>query len=118
MSAIRKTVTIGERQYQLLFSVTIGFIAERKGIRLVLEDTDDKEASFRFFVSLIYLAALNGWEFMSIDDPSLGECPLTAMEVAEWATLNDKEFAEVITFAGNAMAGLCTKDKTEDVKKK
>ena len=89
MSAIRKTVTIGERQYQLLFSVT-----------------------------LIYLAALNGWEFMSIDDPSLGECPLTAMEVAEWATLNDKEFAEVITFAGNAMAGLCTKDKTGDVKKK
>lgn len=44
MSAIRKTVTIGERQYQLLFSVTIGLIAERKGIRLVLEDTDDKEA--------------------------------------------------------------------------
>ena len=118
MSAIRKTITIGERQYQLLFSVTIGLIAERKGIRLVLEDTNDKEASFRFFVSLIYLAALNGWEFMSIDDPSLGECPLTAMEVAEWATLNDKEFAEVITFAGNAMAGLYTKDKTGDVKKK
>lgn len=118
MTSIRKTIVVKERDVELLFSATLGLIADRKGIRLVLDDADDKEASFRFFVSLIYLAALNAWEFMRLDDASLGDFPFASLDFAEWATLDADEFGATIAFAGQAMAGLSGGSAASDIKKK
>lgn len=111
---------MGGRSVELLFSVTLGLIAEKKGIALVLEDKDDQEATFKFFVSLLYLAALNAWEFESLDNPGIGEFPFKAIDFAEWATANRAEFTGMITASAEAMAGLVGKGaaSASDIKKK
>jgi hypothetical protein len=121
MPRIRYTIEIAEgSSVELLFSATLGFIAERKGIQLILEHPDDKEENVKFFVKLLYLAALNAWEFKTLDEPGLGEFPYKAIDFAEWAAREQKAFADMIVASAEAMSGLLETGKkgAADVKKK
>lgn len=118
MARYRFNLELGERRVDLLFSVTLGYTAKRKGISLSCEDSTNPEERLAFFVRLLYVAALNAWEYNSIDDPSLGEFPFRVIDFAEWATANPKDFAEMIKASSEAMAGLFQKETGGEVKKK
>lgn len=102
----------------LLMSVTVSYAAKRRGIELVCEDSTDTEQAIRFWLKVVYAAALNYWDMLALTDPKLGDFPYTIIDFAVWQSEHVAEYVEVQKWMAQAMAGLNNGKTSNDVKKK
>lgn len=100
----RYEITIRSEKVQLLFSLSIFEIARRRGI-VIAAEVKNVAARMDFFNKLIYLAAINAWEYRAFDEPSIGEFPFKLIDIAEWAADHPLDYARIIKGASAAIAG-------------
>lgn len=116
MESAKRYVKIGGEQYLLLFTPSIMIEAKRRGLDIVL-NTDEPDAMFEVFVTLIWLSAHSARRAQLFDHPELGVLNLDYADVLSWAWQNQEEVAEIAT---QMVAGIygSAKGKAGDVKKK
>lgn len=100
----RYAINIEGANVELLFTLSIFEIARRRGI-VIASEMKNVAARMDFFNKLIYLGALNAWEYRAFDDPGLGEFPYKLIDIAEWAGNHPLEYARIIKGASAAIAG-------------
>lgn len=71
---------------------------------------------FPSYVKLIYAAAHNYHQVQLYDNPALGECDITLMDIEIWATLNRADFNELVIKSCELLTGKPLKQLVEDSK--
>lgn len=100
----RYSITIEGASVDLLFTLSIFEIARRRGV-VIASEVKTVAARMDFFNKLIYLAAINAWEYRAFDDPTIGDFPYKLLDIAEWAGNHPLEYARIIKGASAAIAG-------------
>lgn len=72
----------------------------------------------RTYVKMMYCSAINDWEIRQVDDPSLGDFPLSYSDFDDWAFAHQEEFIKVIDFMLLACTGKGIKDYQHEKKKR
>ncbi len=105
------------RRVEVLFTPSLYGVANRKGVKVFVADTNDSTQVMEAYIKVIYLAAINAREVRRFDDPNLEELDLTLMDFYEWASADQAAFVEMMKIAIEAFTGKNCDDK-KDVKKK
>lgn len=105
---------------ELLITPSMYAIGERKGITVVIDDTDNPAQVNEAYIKLMYLSALNAWEARAVDDPAIGDPSWKYIDFAQWAAENPDKFADMIRIIFECLTGkhLSEAAKEVDVKKK
>lgn len=101
----------------LLMSVTVSYAAQRRGIDLACPDINDTEQAIRFWLKVMYAAALNHHDMLSLVNPNLGDYPYTIIDFASWQSENIAAYVDCQKWLATAMMGL-KQGKTADNEKK
>lgn len=111
-------IEIEGRRVEVLFTPSLYGIANRKGVKVQVEDTSDMTQVMEAYMKIIYLAAINAHEVRRFDNPELGEFDLSLMDICLWAQKEPKAFAKAMREAVEALTGKPAEGGSEEVKKK
>ena len=100
----------------LLMSVTLSYAAKRRGIDLSCPDINDTEEAIKFWLKVMYAAALNYWDMLALTNPNQGDFPYTIIDFAAWQSQDVSRYVECQKWLASAMMGL--RPAAADEKKK
>lgn len=121
MVRVIKTIAINGVETTMLFTPRLFVMAEKKGIKFIL-DTANIMETLAAYADICYCAALNHWTM----DNDMEDFKLKRVDFHEWSAAEPKEFARVIALAAEALTGRTMKEfakspapaPAEDEKKK
>lgn len=111
----RQTIEINGGEEVLLFLPSMYMIAKQRKLSLVVRDASDPFEIRDFYVRVLYLAYLVGWEKMVYDGRRKGEPPLHIEDFDIWAYENGERFGELCSLIVEFITG---KPATEIVSEK
>lgn len=109
-------IEIEGEKVDLLFTPSLFLLAQRRGVTVTIEDTNNIIEVMDAYTKLFYLSALNAWEVKRFDDPELEEFKFKLIHFSAWATTHQNEFTRLMKTAIAALT--YGKDNSKEVKKK